>query len=273
MSRRISAGRIVTMEAAQNAGRLSGRVAIVTGAAQGLGLGMAERLAAEGARVVLADVSEEVHTAAAGIGPGVTAHVCDVADSAAVDRLVAAAVKQYGRLDIMVANAGVGGGGPIVEMTDETFRRILAVNLEGTFFCCRAAARAMIPQQSGSIVTVGSIFGRDTPARSAAYGASKAGIVALTQAAAREFGPHGIRVNCISPGNMDTEMHWAALQRRADASGETFEDLRAAVRASVPLGRHGTAAEIAAAVAFLVSPDASYITGQTINVDGGFQPR
>ena len=261
------------MEATHHGGRLEDHVAIVTGAAQGLGLGMATRLAAEGARVVLADVSEAVHAAAAGIGPEVTAHVCDVADSAAVDRLVAAVVAQHGHLDIMVANAGVGGGGPIVEMSDETFRRILAVNLEGTFFCCRAAARVMIPRRSGSIITVGSIFGRDTPARSAAYGASKAGISALTQAAARELGPHGIRVNCISPGNMDTEMHWTALQRRADASGESFAHLRDAVRAAIPLGRHGSADEIAAAVAFLVSPDASYITGQTINVDGGFQPR
>ena len=253
--------------------RLDGQVAIVTGAAQGLGLGIATRLANEGARVVLADVSEAVHSAAAGIGPGASAQVCDVADPAAVDRLVEAAVAQHGQLDIMVANAGIGGGAPIVEMRDETFRRILAVNLEGAFFCLRAAARVMIPRQGGSIVTLGSIFGRDTPARSAAYGASKAGIVALTQAAARELGPHGIRVNCVSPGNMDTEMHWAALQRRAEASGATFADLRDAVRASVPLGRHGTADDLAAAVAFLVSPDAAYISGQTINVDGGFQPR
>ena len=263
----------MTAKAAHSAGPLYDQVAIVTGAAQGLGLGIATRLAEDGARVVLGDISDAIHAVAAGIGPGVTAQVCDVADSAAVDRLVAAAVEQHGYLDTMVANAGVGGGAPIVEMTDEALRRILAVNLEGTFYCCRAAARVMIPRQSGSIVTVGSIFGRDTPARSAAYGASKAGIVALTQAAARELGTYGIRVNCVSPGNMDTDMHWAALRRRADATGETFEHLRDAVRASVPLGRHGTAAEIAAVVAFLVSPDASYVNGQTINVDGGFQPR
>jgi sorbitol-6-phosphate 2-dehydrogenase len=263
----------MTAKAAHNAGRLYDQVAIVTGAAQGLGLGIATRLAEDGARVVLGDISDAIHAVAAEIGPGVTAQVCDVADSTAVDRLVTAAVEQHGYLDVMVANAGVGGGAPIVEMTDEAFRRIVAVNLEGTFYCCRAAARVMIPRQSGSIVTVGSIFGRDTPARSAAYGASKAGIVALTQAAARELGTYGIRVNCVSPGNMDTDMHWVALRRRADATGDTFEHLRDAVRAGVPLGRHGTAAEIAAVVAFLVSPDASYVNGQTINVDGGFQPR
>jgi sorbitol-6-phosphate 2-dehydrogenase len=263
----------MTVEVAHNAGRLKDQVVIVTGAAQGLGLGIATRLAADGARVVVADISDAIFAAVAGMGPGVTAQVCDVADSTAVDRLVAAALDQHGRLDVMVANAGVGGGVPIVEMSDEAFRRIVAINLEGTFYCCRAAARVMIPRQGGSIVTLGSIFGRDTPARSAAYGASKAGIVALTQAAARELGIYGIRVNCVSPGNMDTDMHWTALRRRADATGETFEHLRDTVRASVPLGRHGTAAEIAAVVSFLASSEASYVTGQTINVDGGFQPR
>ena len=255
------------------AGRLAGQIAIVTGAAQGLGFGIARRLAQDGARVVLVDVAESVHGAAAEIGPEAVARVCDVADSSAVDRLVAEAVEQHGQIDVMVANAGIGGGAPIVDMTDEAFRRIIAVNLEGTFYCCRAAARAMIPRRSGAIVTVGSIFGRDTPAGSAAYGAAKAGVVALTQAAARELGPHGIRVNCVSPGHMATEMHWAALRRRADATGQLFEEVREAVRASVPLGRHGTAEELAAVVAFLVSPDAGCVTGQTINVDGGFQPR
>ena len=167
----------------------------------------------------------------------------------------------------------IGGGAPIVDMTDEALRRIIAVNLEGAFYCCRAAARAMLPHRSGAIVTVGSIFGRDTPAGSAAYGAAKAGVVAMTQAAARELGPHGIRVNCVSPGNMATEMHWTALRRRADATGQPFEELREAVRASVPLGRHSTADDLAAVVSFLVSPEAAYVTGQTINVDGGFQPR
>jgi meso-butanediol dehydrogenase/(S,S)-butanediol dehydrogenase/diacetyl reductase len=190
-----------------------------------------------------------------------------------VDQVVATAVERFGRLDLMVANAGIGGGAPIAELSDDVWRRILAVNLDGTFHCCRAAARVMIPQGSGVILTVGSIFGRDTPAGSAAYGAAKAGVMALTQALARELGLHGIRVNCVSPGNMATEMHWNALRRRAERSGTPFDAAVAQVRAAIPLGRHGEPEDIAGLVSFLASADAAYITGQTINVDGGFQPR
>lgn len=260
-------------EGVSSPGRHADKVAIVTGAARGLGLGIARRLSQDGARVILVDVDPEVAAAASAIDHGASGELCDVADSAAVDRLVEGTVRRFGRLDVMVANAGVGGGGAIVEMSDAAFRRIIAINLEGTFFCCRAAARVMSPQRSGVIVTVGSIFGQDTPANSGAYGASKAGVVALTHALARELGPAGIRVNCVSPGQMATEMHWAALRRRADAEGVTFDTIRDRARAAVPLGRHGEAEDVAALVSFLASPEASYITGQTINVDGGFQPR
>ena len=262
------------MDASNRRGpRLEGQVAIVTGAARGLGLGIAHRLVADGAHVVLADVDPGVREEAAWIGDRASAELCDVADSAAVDGLVAGVVERHDRLDVMVANAGIGGGVPIVEMTDEAFRRIVAVDLESVFFCCRAAARVMLRRRSGVIVTIGSIFGRDTPARSGAYGAAKAGVVALTQALARELGPAGIRVNCVSPGNMATDMHWAALERRAAIEGRPVESVRDEVRAAIPLGRHGTPEEVAALVGFLASADAAYITGQTINVDGGFQPR
>ena len=254
-------------------GRHAGTVAIVTGAAQGLGFGIARRLCGDGARVVLADVDPAVRAAAETLGGEASGAVCDVADSTAVDRLVTDAVARLGRLDLMVANAGIGGGRPLAETSDEAFRRIIAVNLEGVFFSVRAAAQAMIPRRSGVIVTVGSIFGQDTPARSGAYGASKAGVVALTHALARELGPAGIRVNCVSPGQMGTELHWAALRRRAEAEGLPFESVRDRARAAVPLGRHGEPEDVAALVSFLASAEASYITGQTINVDGGFQPR
>ena len=261
-------------ETARAAGRsLDGQVALVTGAAQGLGLGVARRLVADGARVILADRDEGVLALATRLGDAAEGRVCDVADSGAVDGTVAAIVANYGRLDILVANAGVGGGGPLAEMGDDAFRRIVAVNLEGTFYCCRAAARAMIPRGGGVIVTVGSIFGRDTPAGSGAYGATKAGVMALTHALARELGPHRIRVNCVSPGNMATELHWAALRRRAEREERPFEAVRDDVRRAIPLGRHGTPEDVGALISFLASPDAAYITGQTINVDGGFQPR
>ena len=248
------------------------RVAIVTGAARGLGLDIARRLLLDGMAVVMADLDEDVTDAAARLGSRAIAATCDVRDPGQVDSLVDATVARLGGLDLFVANAGVGGGGPIAEMSDDAYRQIVGVNLDGAFFSCRAAARAMIPAGAGSIVTVGSIFGRDTPAGSGVYGATKAGVIALTHALARELGPFGIRVNCVCPGNMATEMHWAALRRRGAAAGLSFERAVEEVRASIPLGRHGTGDDLGAVVSFLASDDAAYITGQTINVDGGYQP-
>jgi 3-oxoacyl-[acyl-carrier protein] reductase len=248
------------------------RVAIVTGAARGLGLDIAGRLLHDGMTVFMADVDDVVSDAASRLGSRAFAVVCDVRDAGQVDSLVQTTVSRLGRLDLFVANAGIGGGGPIAEMSDEAYRQIVGVNLDGAFFSCRAAARAMIPAGAGSIVTVGSIFGRDTPAGAGVYGATKAGVIALTHALARELGPYGIRVNCVSPGNMATEMHWTALRRRSAAAGVPFELVVEEVRASVPLGRHGTGDDVAAVVSFLASDDAAYVTGQTINVDGGYQP-
>src|SRR5829696_4769560 len=248
------------------------RGAIVTGAARGLGFDIAQRLLHDGMVVVMADIEDVVSDAATQPGSRAVAAVCDVRDAGQVDSLAQTAVTQLGRLDLFVANAGVGGGGPIANMSDEAYRQIVGVNLDGAFFSCRAAARAMIPSGAGSIVTVGSIFGRDTPAGAGVYGATKAGVIALTHALARELGPYGIRVNCISPGNMATEMHWAALRRRGAAADLPFERVVEEVRANIPLGRHGTGDEVGAVVSFLASDDAAYITGQTINVDGGYQP-
>ena len=253
-------------------GRFVGTRVVVTGAARGLGLGVARRFVAEGGLVWLADIEPGVGAVAAEIG-AVAGVVCDVAEPGAVDALVGAVVDRHGGLDVAVANAGIGGGGPVAEMTDEAVRRILAVNLDGVFAVCRAAARVMAPAGSGSIVTVGSVFGRDTPAGSAAYGASKAGVAAVTQALARELAPRGVRVNCVSPGHMGTELYWAALRRRAAATGRGYEEMVAAELAQVPLGRFGPGEDVAGLVTFLASADASYITGQTINIDGGLQPR
>jgi len=247
-------------------------VAIVTGAARGLGLDISRRLLLDGMAVVMADVDEGVFDAAARLGSRAIAAACDVRDPGQVDSLVETTVARLGRLDLFVANAGVGGGSPIAEMSDDAYRQIVGVNLDGAFFSCRAAARAMIPAGAGSIVTVGSIFGRDTPAGSGIYGATKAGVIALTHALARELGPSGIRVNCVCPGNMATDMHGAALRRRGAAVGLSFERVVEEVRAGIPLGRHGTGDDVGAVVSFLAAEDAAYVTGQTINVDGGYQP-
>ena len=251
--------------------RFDGTRVLVTGGANGLGLGVAQRFVAEGAVVWIADLDPETETIAERYG--VTGSICDVSDSTQVDLLFATMTSQLGGVDVVVANAGIGGSSPIAEMSDAAYRRIMGVNLDGVFFTCRAAARAMIPAASGVIVTVGSVFGRDTPANASAYGAAKAGVVAITHALARELAPAGIRVNCISPGHMGTELYWAALERRATRRGISVDEITAEELAAVPLGRFGTGADVAGLVAFLASPDASYLTGQTINIDGGLQPR
>jgi meso-butanediol dehydrogenase / (S,S)-butanediol dehydrogenase / diacetyl reductase len=252
------------------AGRFVGKTVIVTGAARGLGLGVAQRFSNEGADVWLVDIDELVLGSAAEIGE--QAVVLDVSEPGAIDATVETVVVEHGRLDVMVANAGIGGGAPIADLSDELYRRIMAVNLDGVFFSCRAAARAMRLEKSGVIVTTGSVFGRDTPAGSGAYGAAKAGVMAMTHALARELAGSGVRVNCVSPGHMGTELYWNALQRRAIASGRGYKEMVAAELAQVPMGRFGTGEDVAGLVAFLASDDAAYLTGQTINIDGGLQP-
>ena len=256
----------------EHAQRFGGQSVLVTGGARGLGLGAAERFVQEGARVWLADIDPVVGEVARTIGAEAGV-VCDVTDSGRVDALIESIVEQTGRLDVVLVNAGIGGGGPLTEMTDDSVRHILATNLESVIYTCRAAARVMKPRKSGVIVTVGSVFGRDTPSGSAVYGAAKAGVVAITQSLARELAPHGIRVNCVSPGHMGTELYWRALQRRATATGRTYDEMVEAERTQIPLDRFGTGEDMGGLVSFLASPDGAYITGQTINLDGGLQPR
>ncbi|HEY5989974.1 MAG TPA: SDR family NAD(P)-dependent oxidoreductase [Streptosporangiaceae bacterium] len=250
--------------------------AIVTGAARGLGAAIAERLARDGADVVLVDVSPDVETTAerlAGTGrrPVAMGLVADVSDEAACAAAVDRAVRAVGGVDVLVNNAGIGG--PDTDVTGTSlaeFRRVVDVNLTGTFLMCRAVATVMIGQGSGgTIVNIGSIFGQQGVAGGAGYCASKAGVALLTHSLALELAPHKIRANTVAPGNMATDMHWDDLRSRAALSGTTFDDEVEKVRASVPLGRHGTGGDVAGAVAWLVSPDASYVTGQTIGVNGG----
>ena len=250
----------------------------MTGAARGLGEAIAARLAADGARVALVDLSPEVtataHRIAAALPPdggSATGIVADVADEAACEQAITAAADVLGGIDVLVNNAGIGGpDSRVVDTGYDAFWNVLRVNLGSAFLACRAGARLMIGQGSGgAIVSMGSLFGQQGVAGGAGYCASKAAIALLTQSLALEVAPHGIRVNTIAPGNMATRMHWDELRSRARRAATTFEEQVEVVRASVPLGRHGTGEDIAGAVAWLVSPDAGYVTGQTIGVNGG----
>jgi len=252
-------------------------VALVTGGARGLGEGIARRLAHDGWSVLLADadarVAETVDALSATLElpqGRLAPRVTDVADAAQVEAAIQAALNQFGGLDLAVANAGIGGvEADLIDVEPTDFDAIVAVNLRGVYLTCRAAGRVMRAARRGSIVTISSIFGQEPLPRTAAYSATKAGVIALTQALALELAPYGVRANSIAPGYMATEMQWAGLRARAAHAGVSFEAERERVMAMLPLGRHGTPDEVGAAVAFLASADAAYITGHTLGVHGG----
>lgn len=241
--------------------RLDGRVAIVTGAAHGLGRAIARSYAAEGAVVVLADIDAAAGEAGAA-ELGATFVRTDVSDRTSVQALVDAAVARHGRLDVMVANAGVTGGAPFLELGDELFDRVLAVNLRGVFLCDQLAGRQFVAQGGGGvIVNTASILGARANPTTAAYSASKAGVVSLTHSAAAALGVHGVRVNAIGPGYIETQMTAGIRDQPA---------LAQSVRDATVLGRFGEPADIADAAVFLASDESRYITGQVIYVDGGW---
>ncbi len=250
--------------------------AIVTGAARGLGEKVAERLSRDGRPVVLLDVSPDVDETAARLGSidegaRIVAVVGDVSDEDVCGSVVSTAVETFGSVGVLANVAGIGGPGTSVTDTAlAEFRRVLDVNLVGTFLMSRAVARELVRgRRGGVIVNTSSIFGQQGVVGDAGYGASKAGVILLTQVMALELAPFGVRVNAISPGNMATEMHFDYVRALANEHGTTFEKELENVRSSVPLGRHGTGEDIASAVAWLASDEASYVTGQTIGVNGG----
>jgi 2-hydroxycyclohexanecarboxyl-CoA dehydrogenase len=255
---------------------LDGLIAVVTGAAQGLGLGMAERLAREGATVIIADLQREKATVAAGqlveSGLDVRGSYLDVADSANVNAFFSNLVEEYGRLDILVNNAGVGQTvTPTVELSDEEWQRVINATLNGTFYCCRAGGAIMERQESGCIVNVSSINGQNPAALVAAYNVAKAGVIMLTRTLALELAAYGVRANAICPGPVYTDFNKSVMDQRRQSLNITLEEMIERIRQAIPLGRWGEPDDIAQAVAFLCSPAASWITGEVLRVSGGME--
>jgi meso-butanediol dehydrogenase/(S,S)-butanediol dehydrogenase/diacetyl reductase len=252
--------------------RLEGKVALVTGGARGIGYAIAERFADEGALVALVSLhADSANRAAAEIGRGAVAIAADVADESAMARAVQQTVDAFGRLDVMVNNAGVVAIEPLVETSVETWDRILAVNLRGVFLGCREAARQLIAQgEGGRIINGSSGAGRRGSAGVGAYAASKFGVIGLTQSLADELAPYGITVNAYCPGHVTSTPMWDEID--AASAARTGEELGAAKRAAEAqpsLRRAGRPEEIAAAVAYLASDEAGYVTGESLLVDGG----
>lgn len=243
-------------------GAFEGKVAVVTGAARGIGQAIAKRLAQEGADVVICDLQAEWLAETAGIVQGFGRKALplavDVGNSEAVNACIAEVVKVFGKVDIMVNNAGITKDTLLVRMSDEDWDAVLRVNLKGTFLFSRAVAKHMMKQRSGAIVNIASISGIIGTAGQANYAASKAGVIALTKSTANELAARGVRANAIAPGFISSKM--------TDALSE---EVRNQYLSRIPLGRFGTVEDIANAVVFLASEQSSYLTGQTLNVNGG----
>jgi 3-oxoacyl-[acyl-carrier protein] reductase len=241
---------------------LSGKTALVTGAAQGIGRDIALALAADGADVAICDVNlEAAQKTAADIeatGRRSLAIKANVAASADVTAMIDQVVEKLGRIDILVNNAGITRDGLILRMKDEDWDLVLSINLKGSFLCAKAALKYMSKQRGGTIINIASIVGAMGNAGQANYVASKAGLIGLTKTIAREYANRGVTANAVAPGFIDTAMTQALS-----------ENVRAELAKQIPMGKLGTPEDVANAVRFLASPWASYITGQVIHVNGG----
>ena len=249
---------------------LEGRAALVTGAASGIGRATAEVLAGMGARLLVSDIAEDAGAAAAralrDAGADARFVAADVADEASVAAIVAAAVDAYGRLDLAANCAGVGGGHASThEYPVATWDRIVAVNLRGTWLAMRAELPALLASGGGAIVNVASTLGLRGSPNASPYSASKHGVIGLTRTAALEYAPHGVRVNAVCPGAIDTPM--------MDETFARFPGFREMLIGFVPTGRMGTATEVANAIAWLLSDAASFVTGEALTVEGGLLSR
>ncbi|OUP21480.1 beta-ketoacyl-ACP reductase [Lachnoclostridium sp. An196] len=242
---------------------LEGKIALVTGAAKGIGRAIALALAADGATVVVnyngsKERAEQVVEEIKALGADGVAYQCNVADTAATADMVKEVIKTYGKLDILVNNAGITRDNLIMKMSEEDFDAVIDANLKGCFNTIKAVSRQMLKQRAGRIINITSVSGILGNAGQANYAASKAGIIGLTKTMARELASRGITVNAVAPGFVDTDMTQVLP-----------ENVKEAATAQIPLGRFGKPEDIANMVAYLASEKASYITGQIISVDGG----
>lgn len=259
------------MAATHSAFDLDGKVAVVTGGGRGIGLAIAAAYAEAGARVIVADrAGDEARAAAEGLGPAARGIGCDVTDSDSIKAMVAAVVEWEERVDILVNNAAVFDLAPILDVTEDSYRRVFGVNVEGLIFTTKAVARHMVDRgDGGKIINMASQAGRRGEALVPVYCASKAAVISITQSLALDLIRHRINVNAISPGVVDTPM-WDAV----DALFARYENRPAGekkrlVGEAVPFGRMGMPEDLAGAAVFLASSASDYVVGQTLNVDGG----
>ena len=242
--------------------RLEGKIAVVTGAARGLGRGIADRLASEGATVVVTDVNAEgAQQAASEIGGSAVGLGCDVSDYGSVEAMVADVKERFGRIDVLVNNAGWDLAAPFLDLDRDVWPRIIGINLYGVLNTSKAVLPIMAEQGSGSVVNISSDAGRVGSSGEAVYSAAKGGVIAFTKSAARELARKQVRVNVICPGPSDTQLF-------AEFAGDN-QGLRDALTKAIPLRRLGQPSDVAGAVAYFASDDSVYVTGQTLSISGG----
>ncbi len=246
-------------------GRLEGRVALVTGAASGIGAASALRFAAEGAAIAGVDIAKPADAdwnAIQSAAPATSFHEADVRDEETIRAAVAAAAERHGRIDVLLNAAGVSGIGMAHELSSDEWDRVLDINLKGTYLVSKYVVQKMLKQGSGSVINLASVEGLEGMQQQAAYNASKGGVVLLTRSMAVDYAPQGIRVNCLCPGLIETPMTNLLKAEELKAVREAFIKLH-------PIGRAGQPEEVAAAALFLASDDASFVTGHALVVDGG----